>query len=1720
MGPTPLQPFDSSVPIPEADTAQAPITQPTAETEPAQISVPGSILPILPQAAENRANKFSIALPNSSVNKETALNLLLQNREKELRDNASAELDFQKTVDTNQTIQDIISKQSKEGPISLPQQLMIRDLVNRKAANPNTVIEENYAEQFTKKLKQTAADNPNGALAEAFKGLPNYTEAVMKSGTDLKAKFERIQTLTEEAHAALQSQSTTGWIFDQLKNLTSVYQEARFRNLVKGGISTTFGGALGTNLEAQWQDLLFKPFDEFDENLTRVTKNLISDNPSAALFFLSAAHGLSTEDRLLTNMAPILDFGLATDLIGGTAKLANVLRLRTIANRSAQTIIDSSETIASKAGIAEATGDLKGAAIEQFSNEILRGPSEKQVTSVLDDIAGIFETKGLKPLQDMGVPEVNGNMRQDWVNRLREKNAVLYNKFMDRVQNAMKLEQIPAAAAIPRVAARLAEDLVQEYPGLENAIVKNNLFRDTTTGQWFYTATISQVGGKAFSSERVAQSFINAQRLGQVSIKEIQAPVRQIEVKVAGAAKTMSEAEAVDLIKQGDLTSLGTKQPIDFHPDFVPSTEVKPVTNIKQQGAGFYIEKTKPIPLHANYVRDFLLETAETQTPNKILNAVGGILGSLRTPEETLAVQNMINRKLTVYGANQYYAVFKETMKDINNLPGWKLPFTAKREQWKEWKDFISTLDNVANPTTGKKGIVQAFDTPGELRDLYMQIKGHPPSEAEMAATFAYRNQELIREQIQKLTKLKSLYRDGAQNWTLKGLDIDRPLAKAGQEGVIKSVNVNGTREHILPATDDATILFMHTGDLGYQNIYDTHIRNGARLSGSKLAASMQPLLDQGKMKLVRLSEPDSKPLNGMYNSQTVIDGKSLGNVRITHVVSSALEDKLLSLDDIKVNPLPKHDYDHYVVQPHIEYNPVTNKHEYLGDRTIAGFNVRSKAIQIAEGLDTIKTHLKNNEESFARDFHSSSHLPMNYNDIEQWFRPTLAMEGYDEPSRLNLTHKIRVVPNGKLSIEVDKELERHFENVKATTGENFVDRTKETFGQLKTADPYDIFSASNTGTKGNPIWNVAPTKFVDPITSINRGLTRVINDLSLNDYKATSVEHWVQEAKNLLDYSDAQIRSAPSWVFHNPSWKAGLSPVDEMKKLNLMTAQMQIRQFLGIKDVNTTFVHNAAQILADSIYGRLGEGKTLLALEGSLPFLKDPFEFARSMTFHAKVGLFAIPQLIIQMSTIVPIAGIAGWDKAMMATHATMLHTWSRLNRNPEIISHFDQKATAFGFKVGEFKEAFNILESTSFAIPGREQIWRDSTSMFDFIKGPAGTFLDAGQWFYREGERASRTAAFYAAYKEFRELNPVRKVTDMDKRWMLNRADLLNQNMSSASASGLQKGWASLPAQFLSFPIRQAELMLGSRLTPVERMRLFGTYALMYGIPTTLGAFSLGVGGDLAKSSLASGGYVPTSKDNGVLDRIATQGLPAFLGHVATGNLYNVGERYAGGSSPIIDLFRADKHLWDIIGGASGSTVSKSIAGLDGIATAFISAFKGVDKFRFKPEDFIEPLKQISSVNSADRLYTAMQIGKWLSTSEQEMGKVSGVDAIFMTLTGLSKQSASDLGPVMWNKEYEKAIQAKALQTFIKEYRRGLREFEANNPEQGHDYLMRAYRELIIKGYPREDWPKAQSMAISGEETLPNRIMLDYYTKHVPEQNKETRHKAMQQLLRSEQK
>jgi len=507
-----------------------------------------------------------------------------------------------------------------------------------------------------------------------------------------------------------------------------------------------------------------------------------------------------------------------------------------------------------------------------------------------------------------------------------------------------------------------------------------------------------------------------------------------------------------------------------------------------------------------------------------------------------------------------------------------------------------------------------------------------------------------------------------------------------------------------------------------------------------------------------------------------------------------------------------------------------------------------------------------------------------------------------------------------------------------------------------------------------------------------------------------------------------------------------------------------------------------------------------------------------RSVTFDAKLGLFAIPQLWVQAQSFATIFGVAGLRPAAGGTKAMLLYQYSRLNRNPEIWEHLDKLASArifrdsYVFKPGEWKEATQWMERSGFNNVGGEFAVRDNPWKYDVISDGRQQFLNSGRMFFTEGERSVRIGAWYTSYLEHRAANPTGAITNKAATEILQRADLLYTNMSRASSSMVHQGVWSIPTQFLSYQLRISELFTGKRLTGIERSRLLGTYAMLYGVPGAAGLSGLPLG-DWMKKEAIEQGYVVG--DN-YLESALWQGMPALVMALASGNWYNIEDRYGvQGLQPLRDLLRSDKTAWDVFGGASYSTLSDTIGSVDPFWQAMKSMIKGEGDFTLKPEHFLNPGLGIASVSYAKRLWLAINTGKWMTKKEMPIDDASMGNAMFMTLSGLSPQGAADQQSYFWTRDQEKTWQKEGESKFRTEFQRGLRALGNNDPQQANDYFRNAMTHLISADIPLDDYAKIFHSVTRDNVDSVKKAAWDFYTRNVPQKRKKDATEAIQKVL-----
>jgi len=759
------------------------------------------------------------------------------------------------------------------------------------------------------------------------------------------------------------------------------------------------------------------------------------------------------------------------------------------------------------------------------------------------------------------------------------------------------------------------------------------------------------------------------------------------------------------------------------------------------------------------------------------------------------------------------------------------------------------------------------------------------------------------------------------------------------------------------------------------------------------------------------------------------------------------------------------------------------------------------------------------------------SRLPIPWRDFKSWFNPSAYTDAAGNvvkvPARLSLKEPFYLVDKGKRTIDMpDNDLVKRFTN-QLTGKSTFRDGTKEgspaqqfNVEYAQQRDAYEVMGLTDKGTLYNPLYGYGPANRIDPLTTLNRGLKRIINSSYMDDYKAVAIGNWLEQAykMNVFDENKVtlnQIRSAPFWVFHNANtlYKKGFDKASgDFHKLEI--ARAQTRAFVGEFSPIDAWINNVQSKLEDTIY-RGGLGRAAIVPYYAIPGIVNAGRYLRAATYHVTIGMFNWVQYLVQNMTYSTIMGIAGPNAAYHGWLGATLHNFGRFAGvvNKDVGDLIDRIAGRMGgWKPGELTEARNLLSKTGFDFIGGEHLVKNFMLQPKVFQSTFGNFLDAGDVFFKAGERHARYGAWFTAYKEFRngigpwaergaQTGPVSNIQLLE---ILNRADLLSGNMTTASKSFLQKGPFEFTSQFAGYSLRLMEQMTGKRLTRVEKTRLFATNGLLYGIPAAVGTFGFPFA-DMMRQSAINNHYVVG--EHWYSDVLAN-GLPAFIGALisgegdpSAGTQYNIGDRLG---NPGLDIMReamyGDKPFLRILGGAAGSTLLDGMYQMSGFLKTAESFVKdGGESFPYTFNDVMDGARILYSVNHAYGGFLAWNTGQIRSKKDIYIEPTSPNNAIWQTITGLSSQQAADFQRFKYNADTEKQMHKDAESLASREIRRAFQASADKDFDQAKKYFSRAKGILDAANYPVNERINVYASASTDKDLL-MKINWDYYVKSPP--------------------
>jgi hypothetical protein len=1621
---------------------QIDLDQPKETPDQIDLDAPGAAQIPDEKTATKRAIKAHFASGADSPGPEQLLNEIMSGNEDQLRQR----LVIAKDTSLRQTKMDIIknvaaSKAQKGEQLTEGDVNFIAGMSQDQISNPKTILESEYSRQYFN--QQATLRNGKNVLTDGDAKDPDNTHLEMDVATNIKTRQEVVKTGIEDLQRRWDQSSWSSAIANEVGRFIPLLENYRLHSSKGDSILP------GTNLAGRVQTLWTLPPDQFQAQFEQDVKELEAQNPLTAMKYAKAVLSFSSSDQLLDNAFGILDASQLPYVGAGKLALKGV---KALLRRPGEKALQS----ANEKILELRANDVKTALKDGVKADA--APEFKSLEDIIEASGDVGKAAEVSAYKD-ALKTFSGQDPLSESSRLRSSIPALFNidRLLDgannlgresaqRLSNALQqnaadlLQAVTGTGRITRLeegsdALKSAIDLTKErlktaYPHLNDAILDMNHIRAEDTA-----AAVHGVEMQLGRSDKVA------------GIAPKETPVIH---PPAGVEVSLGKPDAT-LFQDRQEADYWARSIYKLHPEAY-------MTKTKQQGLGYYISVRAPVSEVDDVTRDALISTRH-ETPKGVFNT---FIGILRNPEDTLSVANRENRHIATHGAQELHRLAKGTADTIGTLPNksinkLELMLQANRdESYMEGDRMVHGL---------------FYKNVGELDTAWMARFGKAPSEQERAAYFSavqlndwdwmFRNLGLYRDKA----------RQGIEKYSFGHKVTDETT---GESAMVKSPFIEGRVVKDIPWQDaEDAGLYLYDGVNNKGTVFRKNVASDARTEAIDK-------IQTGGYKIVQLANPIDKDLKKIAGTDDVIHFAIVPDV-----------DRVpLDWKQLPYRPGGHKEYQfgHWVKQPAIRTTE-DGRNIYEGDTTIFNQATEAEAKKFAVAMDTARVMLKEGRLGDLEKF-LPANLPYGTTEFRNLFEEKILANGTKVEPRLSLEHPIRHTVSSRNVIDAHPDIAAAYPNF-----ENEIRSSYNLYGQIdkKYASQRDetALTVKERLGQNQPLFALEPSKLLDPLATMNRGLANVMRGRFLNDYKIQSVETFIQEFGDLLKVEGGkdEIRKNPIYYLHNAPWDTQTPHKDILAAGK--NAQRAILNLLGTESELSLNVRWVQEDLMNFIYNKGGQGASDWVAEHLLPMTTDPFKYARGVAFHSKLGLFNPVQLFLQAQTLAHVTAVAGPQAGFKGMAAAGLMYRLSLTEDRKIIEAFAKKAESWGWKREHFTESYDAMKKSGvFNVEG-EVALRDDTFEPKLFRGLVGKFLDKGTFFFREGERITRVTAWNAAYHEWRLANPEAIFDNAAMSKVLTRQNTLTVNMTRASNAAWQQGIMSVPTQFFAYQARLMEQFLGKRLTVAEKARAFTTYSALYGVPTAAGAttFAWPWYDDVRQAALERGYDVNSPFLRGMIE-----GIPSTMAQIITGNEQNYAQRLGpGGIQYFKDIFK-DGKVSEIFG-ASPKIIMDMAGAVAPVFKAAMSAFvPGMGDWKFTSADAITALQEVSTINNVGKAIYAFNTGKFISKNEIDLGPATTADGMLALMMGTTPLKITDAFLTSDMTTEQSKMQRSVEKEIIKNYQRALREFDAGNDEAAGKYLNNVHLQIQGGGFRPEEVSKIVSKAIAGHESFLDKMNQKY--------------------------
>jgi len=1505
----------------------------------------------------------------------------------------------------------------------------------------------------------------NDAISPMIQGTPKVSERDYESmdvASRVMSLKEGVQRMLEDYDARWKAQEWPEKAASFAGQWVPLLQGARLRD--------SFWGLTGNDLTQQYIRALQSPDVEGTlKQIKAKADELFQSNPITAREYLAGFIHYSATEAAAANLWSAVDFatapgvGLAAKAVKGTTtSSARILSNIVKANNGTKA--------ADAIDIAAATGRTLEAGAADAQQQLMKKAENQGILPV----NGYAELAAQTPTLVNAVANVTRGVRAEIreVSQRIQRNLE-YGKqwFEQNLLETPKTRRLDPDSAAKKVADAETDAMFRiEYPHLSDYIidVRSSNLEDTVTSNWFRYYRI----GRDVSQDSPVKSAAlgTLEKNADVTVDLGKAANsnagRKPELVATGSKKT----EDYGMIAGNDniKTTMGRYDLAAFETKEAAERTAREDWKLKsfrvvEHGDGFAIELTKAVDEKALTVRNMLThETLNVDPPT-------GFMGKFWQAIESNNPSALL-RGVTSKGTRFDDGLMREaqtvsfqvhpTQELVNAVVA---PIVELRSgNAKEWKEFKTLLERQRvqyNKDTGKLGVFS--NDMGELDAAYMKNFNRPATAAEHAAYWSYRQLNDI-------------------DYVTRNLQLYTQKVSQGRQmiSLASDLEIEGKTIKNLPFDSD-----VNAGVAIWNKDPDAIQFTSLKGMRAKERDALKDQIESGKLKVVQIPQDTLRQLKEHPTYRN-----ALKEDNFYYILTESYETRPLDWKQVPYREGGHHvnEYSYFLRSPDLK--PLTrgerNWVSYLGDINIHGFMNKADGEMYAKRFNEARQLLRESGDDLsAVSSYLNSNLPYSTESFkkffDRWGGPLrLDQEVYLTPANQNVdkTHKLE---------DVIKRIDPNVTYVRASENPHNLD-SGNTWTKFVTERGDPMSGVEREGSKDRPLFKVVAPKMMDPMATVMRATEDVLTSRGFDDLRVRSAERFIAEFGDVLAWDINKLRANPMQALLEAPFKPGASRAE-------IAAAKDFRR--GAKEMLA--IKSDAQANVDAVWDRLLEhmfgqskftGDTKWAKFGNyaISTVKEPAAALRSAAFEVKQGLFSPASFINQAMIVNHIAGIEGpvvtIRSALAANVARMVE---HLDQSPKVLSH---AAKMSGMSEKHFLEMWEGLRVSGFNRVGREVADRGDWLTPAMGEGAMSKFLDWGRIFFKQGEALGRYTAYTTAYNKWRMANPTAAFDDLAKSKVLQRANFLNLEMTGINNSELQKGLPGVITQFFTAHFRQAEQLLGSRLTWQEKARWATWNGVLFGLPVTAGGFT-GVWpvSNSAREYVNESGWISAKgwhPNDSALMNVLMNGALSAMSEKATGMQFNTGNLSLGGASLFRDLVQGNKSMTEFLGGVSGRVFSDFWKATQPIWWAATSV-GSENKYVLSWEDARDFIGNVSSMGAAEKIYSAVMLGKYFNREGVRLDNINTMQGLIAGLTGMQPQSVTNyydmIASMKKDKEYQKTVEKQ----FGESVRNAFKALEINDME-GFGYFMRQANFHFVRGNFRED-QRMQMVRRSVTDILP---------------------------------